>query len=156
MNCAFALLFAIFNATAIPMMKCWCAVCKFCIIARYSWMTRMIHSRETQGVGGRGLAHGIAGRSTPCSSNARMTGEKQLFFFYRFTLFFKNGLIVMFCSSENLKKDKIDIWFKIIKFYHFLADCGILLFGILRYCVHYKNRHVYIWLSCHFVRTWLL
>lgn len=89
MNCAFALLFAIFNATAIPMMKCWCAVCKFCIIARYSWMTRMIHSRETQGVGGRGLAHGIAGRNTPWSgTNARMTGEKQLFFFFTVLPFF--------------------------------------------------------------------
>lgn len=72
-----------------------CAICKFCIIARYSWMTRMIHSRETQGVGGRGLAHGIAGRNTPWSgTNARMTGEKQLFFFTVLPFFSKNGLML--------------------------------------------------------------
>lgn len=41
----------------------------------------------------------------------------------------------MFWSSENLKKDKIEIWFKIIEFYHFVADYGILLLGILRYNV---------------------
>lgn len=162
MNCAFALLFAIFNATAIPMMKCWCAVCKFCIIARYSWMTRMIHSRETQGVGGRGLAHGIAGRNTPWSgTNARMTGEKQLFFFYRFTLFFKkrthvikNYHVLIFWKPQerydwNLIQDN---W--VLSFF-----CGLWYFAVRDskiQCVHYKNRHVYIWLSCHFVRTWLL
>lgn len=74
-----------------------CAICKFCIIARYSWMTQMIRSRETRGVVGRGLAHGIAGRSTPCSStNARMTDEKQIFFLTVLpSLFFKKRTHVL-------------------------------------------------------------
>lgn len=41
----------------------------------------------------------------------------------------------MFWFFENFKKDMIEIWFKIIEFYYFFVDYGILLLGILRYNV---------------------